>query len=1145
MSRLKLPFFLFGAVAVGCLTSECWSADWPQWRYDAGRSACSPQSLPDKLYLQWQRKYPPLTPAFWQVRQERVQFDAGYEPIVVGKTLLFGSSRNDRVTALDTNTGAERWRFYADGPIRMAPAAWDDKAYFSSDDGHLYCLGIEDGGLIWKRRASPSARKVIGNGRLISVWPARGGPVVDRGRVYFAAGVWPFEGILVYALDAKTGEVLWMNDRCGSLYLQHPHAAMSFGGPSPQGYLLIDGDRLIVPSSRAFPAFFDLASGQLDVFDFGHGGHGSIPGGWFVATDKESRLVVDPEINTEGHDAGQQTIGQKGIRPVEGESLQPEVNVGGKRYRVQAGAAKTVEFGGKSYGFDDGFEGVEGDIHMMLAADDKLFVVTRDGSLFCFGPEPGEPQRHVLRVKRLDPPNDHWRTKTKELLAAADVREGYAIVLGLETGRLVEELLRQSRLQVVAIDEPDAAKIEALRTRFDKAGLYGVRVAVHQGDPLEFSLPPYLASLVVSEGPVSEDLVSVGKTDGAQLVQQLFRILQPYGGVACLEMDDDGYASFSKWHREANLAGSELTRQGSYAVLRRTGPLPGAADYTGTQNHDQSLKAPFGLLWFGDTFHHHKLFYKTFHHETGRGLPTTVQVVRGVMKYEVTEAPYGPNPKGMSYHQYLRWLEDNKKYREAYVDVYTGRVVSASETGKIGFSQDDPATEQSNLWTIPSPRRNPLTGLEEGRHFLKTYGCDRTPVDYGGLLTMRSGTPAFYDTRLESGTVNVSGLRSGCRNSIVPACGVLNLPSWTGNCTCNYPVYTSLALVPMTERFEQWSAWGDVAREGPIERVGINFGAPGDRATEDGTLWLDFPSVGGPSPHVPVHTTPENPDYFCRHSMWMDDDAKLPWVIASGVKGIRTIRIEPVAQRSTAPGGTIGIRWAGAIEPQFSETYTFHAESDEGIRLWIGDKLVLDNEAHLRRGERGEVTGTVALEAGAKADVRVEYYSPRSAQAGRRRKVALRWSSPSVAKAIVPAERLLTVDGRPGGLTAAYYDTKFDGPSVLQTDPQIDFAWGTELPPAVKPPAEPVKPHQTYTVELFFAEPDDIDVGGRVFSVALQGKEVLSGFDIVRETGGRWRHAMRRFPSVAVEEALAISFTAKTGQPLISGLRLIADNTRE
>jgi hypothetical protein len=147
-----------------------------------------------------------------------------------------------------------------------------------------------------------------------------------------------------------------------------------------------------------------------------------------------------------------------------------------------------------------------------------------------------------------------------------------------------------------------------------------------------------------------------------------------------------------------------------------------------------------------------------------------------------------------------------------------------------------------------------------------------------------------------------------------------------------------------------------------------------------------------------------------------------------------------------------------------------------------------------------------------------------------------------VPKGIVPAERLFAVDGRRGGLTAAYYDTKFAGPCVLETDPQIDFDWGADLPPALKRPAEPVKPHKTYAVELYFAEPDDVDVGGRVFSVALQGKEVLSDFDIVKETGGRWRQVMRRFPTVSVDDALTISFTSKTGQPVLSGVRLSAEH---
>ena len=90
--------------------------DWPMWRYDANRSAASPQKLAEKLHLQWVRKYPRVKPAF---ASRRLQFDAGYEPVVMGKTLFVGSPCNDTVTAIDTETGAEKWKFFANGPVRF------------------------------------------------------------------------------------------------------------------------------------------------------------------------------------------------------------------------------------------------------------------------------------------------------------------------------------------------------------------------------------------------------------------------------------------------------------------------------------------------------------------------------------------------------------------------------------------------------------------------------------------------------------------------------------------------------------------------------------------------------------------------------------------------------------------------------------------------------------------------------------------------------------------------------------------------------------------------------------------------------------------------------------------------------------------
>src|SRR6185369_14728889 len=141
-----------------------------------------------------------------------------------------------------------------------------DRLFVGSDDGHLYCVTAGDGKLLWSFRAVPSDRKLLGNGRLISPWPVRGGPVVAEGKVYFAAGVWPFEGVFVYALDAETGNVVWLNDRAGTIYGTQPHAAEAIGGVTPQGYLVVSGPDLVVPCGTALPATFDRKTGELKEF---------------------------------------------------------------------------------------------------------------------------------------------------------------------------------------------------------------------------------------------------------------------------------------------------------------------------------------------------------------------------------------------------------------------------------------------------------------------------------------------------------------------------------------------------------------------------------------------------------------------------------------------------------------------------------------------------------------------------------------------------------------------------------------------------------------------------------------------------------------------------------------------------------------
>jgi GH43 family beta-xylosidase len=139
---------------------------------------------------------------------------------------------------------------------------------------------------------------------------------------------------------------------------------------------------------------------------------------------------------------------------------------------------------------------------------------------------------------------------------------------------------------------------------------------------------------------------------------------------------------------------------------------------------------------------------------------------------------------------------------------------------------------------------------------------------------------------------------------------------------------------------------------------------------------------------------------------------------------------------SPAPGvdpDTYSVRWSGQIEAQFTEIYTFYTTSNQGVRLWVDGKLLIDNwEPH----ETVVDQATINLSAGQKYDIRLEYFE----QFGTAQ-IKLEWSSASQSRQVVPAAQLYT---SPAGLLGNYSDT-FGG-SGVRVDSVVDFNWGTGRP---------------------------------------------------------------------------------------------------
>jgi regulation of enolase protein 1 (concanavalin A-like superfamily) len=141
------------------------------------------------------------------------------------------------------------------------------------------------------------------------------------------------------------------------------------------------------------------------------------------------------------------------------------------------------------------------------------------------------------------------------------------------------------------------------------------------------------------------------------------------------------------------------------------------------------------------------------------------------------------------------------------------------------------------------------------------------------------------------------------------------------------------------------------------------------------------------------------------------------------------------------------VRWLGQVQAQFSETYNFYTVSDDGVRLWVNDVLLVDNWTYHGATEN---SGSIALEAGQKYDIRMEFFQGTGGSAAK-----LLWSSPSTAKEAVPQSQLYSTGsamfvGDGTGLLGTYFNTPtLGGAAVLsRVDADVNFSWGGGSPDA-------------------------------------------------------------------------------------------------
>jgi glucose/arabinose dehydrogenase len=122
--------------------------------------------------------------------------------------------------------------------------------------------------------------------------------------------------------------------------------------------------------------------------------------------------------------------------------------------------------------------------------------------------------------------------------------------------------------------------------------------------------------------------------------------------------------------------------------------------------------------------------------------------------------------------------------------------------------------------------------------------------------------------------------------------------------------------------------------------------------------------------------------------------------------GAIVTRVDPTVDYDWASGApvagigpdTFSVRWNGQVRAKVTGTTTFFTTSDDGVRLFVNNVLVIDNWTDHAPTEN---SGTIALTAGQKYDIRMETYENGGLAVAR-----LAWSGPGLVRETVPQTHL-------------------------------------------------------------------------------------------------------------------------------------------
>lgn len=212
--------------------------DWLAFRGNAARTDASGAEVAPEVGLAWATQV--------------LTGDLPTAPVAAGG-YVFVADRSGVVRAFDEQ-GQSVWKAYTAGPIFYPPTIAHDRLYVGAADGRVYAFEAKTGRELWNFRVAEQDRRIPLFGKLVSRQPVAGGVVVRDDRVYAAAGITHYDGTVVVALDAFTGQPQAINRTSGKL------SDVVDSGISMQGEISIVDGELRFPGGGVY----EMARYELD-----------------------------------------------------------------------------------------------------------------------------------------------------------------------------------------------------------------------------------------------------------------------------------------------------------------------------------------------------------------------------------------------------------------------------------------------------------------------------------------------------------------------------------------------------------------------------------------------------------------------------------------------------------------------------------------------------------------------------------------------------------------------------------------------------------------------------------------------------------------------------------------------------------------